>query len=192
MRRRALLTNASALGALTAFAGCLNTEGGDETTTEETTTTTTDETTTEETTTTDETTTDETTTQEPTTTVEPLAVDSMEIQTETTACGTKNDGTIEFTDNGATMTISGSIPTKTPCYEAKYVGQRLLGDVVQITVGTEQTDAENCQTCLGHVEYTGTVKTNRIPHSLVLVHEYTPEDKDEPITDAVADKAPGE
>lgn len=185
MRRRALLANATALGTLTTLAGCLNAGGDDGTTTQETTTT--ESTTTEPTT---EPTTTEPTTTEPTTTSVPVTVDSKQIQTETTACGGENMGSIEFTDTG--VAISGSIQANTPCHDATYVSHRVLGEVVQVTVGTEPTDVDTCQSCIGHVEYTGTVTTNRTPSSFVLVHEYTPEGKDEPITEVVADKGADE
>jgi len=173
MRRRALLRATAATTALGSLAGCLDDLGGDDTETE---TTTTDA----------GTTTMETETTAGTTTTPALDIESREIQTETTGCGSENAGSIEFTDSGAT--ISGSVPAATPCHEAQYADERVLGGVIELTVGTEKTDAENCQSCLGQIEYSGTVTTSVDPHSLVLVHEYTPEDADEPITEVVADE----
>jgi hypothetical protein len=172
MRRRALLEATAASTALGSLAGCLDTLGGEDT-----------ETTTNDT----ETTANDTeTTTERTTTQPALAVDSKAIETTSTACGAENSGSIEFTDSGATVT--GAVQASTPCHDAQYVAERVLGGVLEVTIGTTTTDAENCQSCIGHVEYTATIQTNRDPHSLVLLHEYTPEDSDEPITEVVADK----
>lgn len=173
MRRRALLRTTAATTALGAFAGCLDSLGGNETETEATTT---------EDATTVETTTESTTTSQPA-----LEVTSKQLDTTNTACGTENAASIAFDD--ATTTVSGKVQTKTPCHEAEFVDFRVLGDVVEVTVGASETDAENCQSCIGHVEYEGSVETNRSPHSFVVVHEYTPEGEDEPVTEVVADKA---
>ncbi|NHN41625.1 hypothetical protein G9C85_08245 [Halorubellus sp. JP-L1] len=170
MRRRALLRTTAATTALGAIAGCLDGSGDDDSETE--TTATDDGTTTPAT--------------ESTTTTPALEVTSRDIQTESTDCGSENAGSIEFTDSGAD--ISGSVPANTPCYEAQYVNERVLGGVVEVTVGIQETDAENCQSCLGQIEYAGTLETNRDPHSLVLIHEFTPEGEDEPVTQVVADK----
>jgi len=171
MRRRALLANATALGTVAA-AGCLGDLTGGETTTAETTTT-------ERTT--------ATTTERTTTTTPPLEVTQRSIETTATACGGENTGSISFTDDGAT--VEGSVQATTPCYEATFVDERVLGGVVEVTVGTTSTDAEACQECIGHVEYSATLETNVDPHSVVLVHRYTPEGKDEPVTTVVADEA---
>ena len=169
MRRRALLANATALGTV-AVAGCLGDLTGDETTTEEMMT--------EATTTTAETTTPS------------LEVTDRSVETTATACGGENAGSIEFADDGATL--EGSVQANTPCHEATFVGVRVLGDVLEVTVGTTPTDAESCQECIGHVEYTANMETNVDPHSVVLVHEYTPEGEDEPVNEVVADKARGD
>lgn len=174
MERRALLASGAALGTV-AVTGCLSDAlGSDETTTEATTT---------EATTTDTTTEAKTTT----TTTPPLEVTDRGIDTESAACGGENTGSIAFSDDGAT--VEGSVQATTPCHEATFVDVRVLGGVVEVTVGTTPTDAESCQQCIGHVEYTGTLQTNVDPHSVVLVHEYTPEGEDEPVTTVVADKA---
>lgn len=175
MRRRALLRATAATTALGSLAGCLDDLGGDDTepTTNET------ETTINET--------DTTATDTERTTARPeLAVESKTVETTATACGAKNTGSIEFTDSGATVT--GTVQASTPCHDAQYVAERVLGGVLEVTIGTTPTDAESCRSCIGHVEYTATIQTNRDPHSLVVVHEYTPEDSDEPITEVVADK----
>jgi hypothetical protein len=180
MRRRALLQSTAATTALGSLAGCLDSLSGDSTDTE----TTTDDT---------ETTTDDTETNtESTTTAPALAVESKTIETTNTDCGSENSGRIEFTDSGATIT--GSVQANTPCHEAQYVDERVLGGVLEVTIGTTESDAdaEACQECIAHVEYSGTITTNVDPHSLVLVHEYTPEDADEPVTEVVADKTHGD
>lgn len=166
MRRRALLRATAASTAIGSLAGCLDGLAGD---TAEPTTDGTD-----------------TETTERTTTRPALAVESTAIETTSTACGAENTGRIEFTDSGATLT--GAIQASTPCHDARVVSHRVLGGVLQVTVGTTETDAESCQSCIGHVEYTATIQTNRDPHSLVVAHEYTPEDSDEPVTEVVTDK----
>ncbi|MFC6954094.1 hypothetical protein [Halorubellus litoreus] len=175
MRRRALLRATTATTALGSLAGCLDSLGGDgtEPTTNDTDTTTND---------TDTTTSDT----ERTTTQPELTVESKAIETTSTACGAKNTGSIEFTDSGATVT--GAVQASTPCHDAQFVAERVLGGVLEVTIGTTPTDADSCQSCIGHVEYTATIQTNRDPHSLVVAHEYTPEDSDEPVTEVVTDK----
>lgn len=171
MRRRALLASAAALGTV-AVTGCLTDAlGGDETTADGTTT--------------EATTTAATTAS--TTTTPPLEVTDRRIDTGQAACGGENTGSISFSDDGAT--VEGSIRATAPCHEATFANVRVLGGVVEVTVGTTPTDAEACQQCIAHVEYTGTVRTNVDPHSVVLVHEYTPEGEDEPVTTVVADRA---
>ncbi|WP_323675265.1 hypothetical protein [Halorubellus sp. PRR65] len=182
MRRRAILQATAASTAIGSLAGCLDSLGGDDT---ESTTNNTDPTTNDTDPTTNDT--DSTANDTDRTTTRPaLAVDSKAIETTTTACGAQNTASIEFTDSGATIT--GAVQASTPCHDAQYVAERVLGGVLQVTIGTTETDAESCQTCIGHVEYTATVQTNRDPHSLVVVHEYTPEDSDEPVTETIADK----
>lgn len=166
MDRRTLLQQTAALGTIATLAGCLDQSGGDETTTEPTT---------------DQSTTNtETTTTEPTT-AEPLEITEQEIQTGGTECGETNDASIDFTDDGAT--VVGTIPATTPCHDAVITSARVFGDVVELTIDTDEQAVDSCQDCLGEIDYIATITTNRPPNSVVVAHTFQDE------TDTVADES---
>jgi hypothetical protein len=171
MDRRSLLQKTAAVGAIASVAGCLDTGGGDGTTTDPGT---------DEPTDTDAPTTSEPTTAEPT--AAPIEITDQSIETTNAECGEENTASIEFKDAGATVT--GTVRASTPCHLAEIANARILGDVLQLTVTATERDVDTCETCIGAISYTADVTTNRGPQSVVVIHEWGDGESDSVASDS--------
>lgn len=171
MKRRTILRRGGALGAL-ALAGCVATDGGDQgdpTTTDPTETPTTTPT--------------ETPTETPT--VDPVGVVDRSISTVANDCHRGDTGTsvsVSIDADTGRVTVTGTMKTPTPCYQATLRTVAWDGDAETLAIDVSATSTgEPCIECVGAVDYRATVTMKGVlPETVEISHDGSPVETSEP------------
>lgn len=111
----------------------------------------------------------------------PAAVDVADRSIETVGSdcrtGERDAHDIQTDERAHTVTITGTLITPTPCYDAvlSTVEYEADEDTLVVVVDTESTADDACVTCLGAVEYEATIEfTTALPGSVDVRHAGQP------------------
>lgn len=102
---------------------------------------------------------------------EGLELQSREISTTDTDCGTVDDATVAFDAGAGTVRVDGSIATSDPCHVATIDRAGIAGAKLTVVVGARAADADACQQCLGRVDYAARFEfVDGLPGAVVVQH----------------------
>ncbi len=111
-----------------------------------------------------------------TSTPEPVEVTGQSIETVESGCrdgDDKSTSTVETDEASQTVTITGTLATSQPCYEATLSTVEYHTDDAMLNVAvTPESTEEMCVDCLGMVEYEATIEfSGGVPETVDVSHE---------------------
>lgn len=105
----------------------------------------------------------------------PSGVASQSLRVIQSGCGSQNEEASVSFDDGATVTVTGTIWGTDSCATAVLSAVRLDGGSLTVVVGTE-SDADPgtaCAECITQIEYEATVEfDSALPEDVTVVHDY--------------------
>jgi hypothetical protein len=115
-------------------------------------------------------------TEMPTATPETVSVADRSIETVDSGChsGGESGHSVQESEDSQTVTISGTIVTPTPCYEATFetLEYDADADTLTVVVGSDPDDSGACIECVGAVDYEATVSfEGGLPGSVDVSHD---------------------